>query len=376
MSSLRVFRASLMKEFRIWRRNPRMIAMVLLLPLLFWGAFTILMGGIYSMGIDAALVVEEDSPGFYTNALIDMLQEPDPIPPSLRIAQMDRTTAETLFQNGDVQLVIIIPDGFEEALKNNQSTSIEIMINNIHEDMTKNLRMPVIRKLDLFYQKYLPGSSPVTFRYVPSMEQTFPRLAYMAWTLSIYSIMFTSLLTAGSSMTREFEHGTLQEPVLSMHSPVSIYFGKLMVAVLISHIGVPFFIILPFLAYGVLPFCNSLAFLSLTVMLALFSSALGLILGSAVRTSVYMVPLSSFIALFYWFGGGGIAPLQQITGGQSGLMWLFAPVSDVYRSLITMFITGSLTFYLMDIAIIGVSAIGLMFLAPLLAQRIADRALQ
>ncbi len=369
--ALRVLQASMTKEIRIWKRRPRMIAMIIMLPLLFLGAFSILMGGVYTMGIDVALVVEEEHPGFYTNALIETLSEPDPIPPSLRLTQMDAETANTLFQNGEIQLVIIIPAGFEQAIKNNQSTSIILKINNAHEDMTKNLRMPVFRKLDQFYQEYLPQSAPVSFEYVPYQEHTFPRLAYMAWTLSIYSIMFTSLLTAGSSMTQEFENDTLCELIMSNQSPVSIYSGKLIVAVMISHIGVPLFFAFPFIAYGVWPFGNIFVFLSLTVPLALFSSSLGLMLGASLRNSVYVVPLSSLLALFYWFGGGGIAPLMQITNGLDSLFLIFSPLSSVYRSAITMLISGDLTFYLFDLATIGVFSMIMMIVAPILTMKIA-----
>ncbi|MHA2378275.1 MAG: hypothetical protein ACXADS_03290 [Candidatus Thorarchaeota archaeon] len=154
---VRVFKASLVKETKTWLRNKSRLIFVVAFPLLYYSAFLILMGGVYAgPGVDTALVVQEDNPGDYTNGLIEILGEPDEIPPSLNLIEMDSETASHRFENGDILLVITIPDGFEEALANNESISIQLQVNNAHEDMTKNLRMPVIRKLDIFYQTYLP----------------------------------------------------------------------------------------------------------------------------------------------------------------------------------------------------------------------------
>ena len=106
---------------------------------------------------------------------------------------MDAETANVLFENGEILIVITIPDGFEQAITNNISTSIHIQVNNAHEDMTKNLRMPMIRKLDLFYQTYLPDAALSNFDVELLNEFTPPRLAYMAWTIIIFGVSFGGL---------------------------------------------------------------------------------------------------------------------------------------------------------------------------------------
>ena len=161
---LRVLLSTMRKEYRILKRNKSKIGMVVLSPLMFWAGLSLLMGGVYSQGIEAGLVVLEENPGHYTNGLIDILGQHDDIPPSLLLLPMDEDTAKNLFDDGSLMLVIVIPDGFEDALASNQSTSIEIWTNNQHEDMTKNLRMPVIRKLDIFYHQYLEDEALVRVR--------------------------------------------------------------------------------------------------------------------------------------------------------------------------------------------------------------------
>ncbi|MFX1484326.1 MAG: hypothetical protein ACFFCP_14185, partial [Promethearchaeota archaeon] len=197
--SLRVIRASFIKELRVWRRNPQKLALVILLPLMFFIGFSMLMGGVYfGSGIETAVVIEEQNPGVYTDGLLEILAEYDPIPPRLDPIIMNAETANSMFQNGDILLVITIPAGFETAIATNQTTSISIQVANIHEDLTKNLRMPVIRKIDIFYHTYLLNDSLVDFEVKSLRPFTPPRLAYMGWTIAVYSVMFGGIFAAGS----------------------------------------------------------------------------------------------------------------------------------------------------------------------------------
>ncbi|MHA1905901.1 MAG: ABC transporter permease [Candidatus Thorarchaeota archaeon] len=367
---LRVLRASILKEIRIWKRNKTKLGLAVLSPLMFWAGFTVLMGGVYSQGIEAGLVVLEDNPGYYTNGLIEVLGEPDDIPPSLNLISMDEDTAQSLIETGDILLVIIIPDGFESALENNETTSIEIWVNNIHEDLTKNVRMPVIRKLDIFYQTYLPESSLVDFDYELLRDFTYPRLGYMAWTMSIYAVMFGAMFAAGSSMTQEFEDATFDEIELSNQSPIAIHSGKILVGSCIGYVAPPVLIVLGWLGYGVWPNGDVLIYLLLTYSLAVFSASIGVILGALSRHSVYVVPLAALSSLFYWIMGGGMAPML-LAGIQIDLVDNYSPISNAYRSLTTMFIDGVYTTLLFDLAVIGGFAIALLVIAPMIAIRLA-----
>ena len=369
---LRVIEACFIKELRVWRRNPRKLVLVILLPLMFFVAFTMLMGGVYyGSGVDTALVVEEQSPGLYTNGLIEILGQYDDIPPRLNPIPMDAQTADALFQSGDILLVITIPDGFENALVTNATTSIHIQVANIHEDLTKNLRMPVIRKLDIFYQTYLLNDSLVDFDIETMRPFSPPRLAYMAWTITVYSIVFGAIFAAGSAMTQEFEQKTMDELTLSNQPPQYIYLGKMLSAVVISYIAPPLLFLLSYLMFGVWPSGNFLVFLLLTFLLALFCSGIGIILGAMLRNSVFTVPIAALTGIFYWIVGGGIAPLE-IIGAPFGAFNEYLPISNVYRSLIRMFIDGNYEWLLVDLGIIGVFAVVFVIISPAIAYRAAQ----
>lgn len=368
---IRVFRAGIKKELRVWLRNKRRLGFVVMFPLLFYSSFLLLMGGVYAgPGVDTALVIEEQNPGVYTNGLVQILGEHDPIPPSLRIIEMNAETADVLFENGEILIVITIPDGFEQAVTNNVSTSIHIQVNNAHEDMTKNLRMPVIRKLDLFYQTYLPDAAISNFEVELLNEFTPPRLAYMAWTMAIYGITFGGLFLSGSATTHEFEQETLDELLMSNQSVHAIFMGKMLSGVILSYISVPAVLLIGWGFYGLWPQGNVLIFFALTLPLALYTAGLGVIIGAVARNSVYMVPLCVLGALFYWIVGGGIAPLS-LGGIGFEVLNEYVPFSNVYRTAIEMFVQGTYTYLLVDILVIWSFAFVFLIISPILADRIA-----
>lgn len=369
--SLRVVKASFTKEMRVWKRNKRKLSLVVLLPVMFFAAFTLLMGGVYyGAGVEVALVVEEQNPGVYTNAFIEILGEYDPIPPRLVPIVMDADTASRLFDDGGILLVIIIPSGFEHAISHNESTSIHIQVANVHEDLTKNLRMPVIRKLDIFYQRYLSQDARVTFEVENLRSFTPPRLAYMAWTISVYAIMVGSIFGAGSAMTQEFEQETWNEINLSNQSPHSMFLGKMLSGVAISYIAPPIILGLGFILFGGWPRGDILSYMILTLLLAIFCSGIGLILGAVFRNSVFIVPLAALSGIFYWIVGGGIAPLELV-GVTFGAFNEYIPISNVYRSLIRMFVEGSYGTIIIDLTVIGSFALVFTLLSPFIADRVA-----
>lgn len=368
---IRVFHAGVKKELRVWLRNKRRLGFVALFPLLYYFAFVLLMGGVYAgPGVDTALVIEEQNPGVYTNGLVEILGEHDPIPPSLRLIKMNAETADALFENGEILVVITIPNGFEEAVTNNVSTSIHIQVNNAHEDMTKNLRMPVIRKLDFFYQTYLPDAAISDFEVELLNEFTPPRLAYMAWTILIFGISFGGLFLSGSTTTHEYEQETLDELLMSNQSVHAIFMGKMFSGVILSYISVPAVFLLGWGLYGLWPQGTVLAFLALTLPLSIYSAGLGVIIGAVVRNSVYMVPLSALGALFYWIVGGGIAPLS-LGGIGFEVLNEYVPFSNVYRTAIEMFVQGTYTYLHVDILVIWSFAVAFLMMSPILADKLS-----
>ncbi|MFW9792896.1 MAG: ABC transporter permease, partial [Candidatus Thorarchaeota archaeon] len=211
----------------------------------------------------------------------------------------------------------------------------------------------------------------VDFEMVDFRLFTPPRLAYMAWTISVYSIMFGAIFAAGSAMTQEFEQETMDELILSNQPPNAIYIGKMFSGVVISFAAVPLLFLLSYLLFGVWPNGDILTFFSLTFLLALFSSGIGIMAGAIFRNSVFVVPVAALGGIFYWIVGGGIAPLGLV-GVTFETFNEYLPVSNVYRSLIRMFVEGTYTSLIVDLSVIGIFAVIFLIISPVITDRLTE----
>ena len=183
--------------------------------------------------------------------------------------------------------------------------------------------------------------------------------------------MFGATFAAGSAMTQEFEQETRDEIILSNQPPHAIYIGKMLSGVVIGFTAVPVLFLLSYILFGVWPNGDILTFFSLTFLLALFSSGLGIIAGAIFRNSVFVVPVAALGAIFYWIVGGGIAPLGLV-GATFEAFNEYLPVSNVYRSLIRMFVEGAYTSLVVDLSIIGIFAVVFLIISPIIADRLAE----
>ena len=196
-----------------------------------------------------------------------------------------------------------------------------------------------------------------------------PRLAYMAWTITVYGIMFSAMFLAGSTVTQEFEQKTLDEIELAGRSPYAIYMGKMLSSILVSYLVPPILFLLSYLLFCVWPMGDVLVFIALTFPLAIFSAGIGLISGAVFRNAVFVVPVAALGSIFYWITGGGIAPLELV-GVSFGTVNEYLPISNVYRSLIRMFVEGSYSSLIIDFGVICVCAVILMIVSPIVTDRI------
>ena len=94
-------------------------------------------------------------------------------------------------------------------------------------------------------------------------------------------------------------------------------------------------------------------FIALTLPLAVFSAGIGIIAGAVFRNAVFIVPV-------------------ELVGVGFGTVNEYLPISNVYRSLIRMFVEGSYSSLFVDLGVICIFATLLMIISPIVADRITQ----
>jgi ABC-2 type transport system permease protein len=243
----------------------------------------------------------------------------------------DIDAADRLLANGDVGLVLVIPDRFQERLLSGQPTAIQALVDGTFPQRARTVQgyMEAINAIASgemqvgFVSKRLGVSSEramqllqplrleVRYLYNPELRSV--------WNVSASMMMFILIMTApllaALSVVREKETGSIYNIYASTIQRVEFILGKLLPNVLISFGNA---LVLWFMAlwYFGAPFKGSIPFfLMATLMYVICTSSLGLLVSMLVRTQqaalMIAVILSVIIALQF---SGMLTPVSLLTG--------------------------------------------------------------
>jgi ABC-2 type transport system permease protein/ribosome-dependent ATPase len=243
----------------------------------------------------------------------------------------DIDVADRLLANGDVGLVLVIPDRFQERLLSGQPTAVQALVDGTFPQRARTVQgyMEAINaiasgEMQVGYVSKRLGVSSERAQQLLQPLRLEVRYLYntelrSVWNVSASMIMFILIMTApllaALSVVREKETGSIYNIYASTIRRIEFILGKLLPNVLISFSNA---LVLWFMAiwYFGAPFKGSIPFFLLaTLLYVVCTSSLGLLVSMLVRTQqaalVITVILSVIIALQF---SGMLTPVALLTG--------------------------------------------------------------
>ena len=265
--------------------------------------------------------------------------------------------ADRLLANGNVGLVLVIPERFEERLFSGQPAAIQALVDGTFPQrartvqgyieainaiasgelqvgyVSKRLGVSTARALQLLQ----PLRLEVRYLYNPELRSV--------WSVSASMMMFILIMTApllaALSVVREKETGSIYNIYASTIRRAEFILGKLLPNVLISFLNAMVLWLMAAWYFGA-PFKGSIPFFLLaTLLYVICTSSLGLLISMLVRTQqaalMIAVILSVIIALQF---SGMLTPVALLTGPN----WLLAhllPAMYYQNVVLGAFLKGS-----------------------------------
>ncbi|MFX1475075.1 MAG: ABC transporter permease [Promethearchaeota archaeon] len=345
------------KSLRSWRRHKIIIAIGIVSPFFFTFIFTQVFTFTGGSGFPLAVIVEEEPviPGSWTSRFLDTLDAKEGTIPYFDIFFPTLEEAETLFAQRQIFVIVWIPHGFEENLTLGQPVTIRARINNIHEDLSKNIRLGLESRIWRFVQLYQldTGNQPgITFTPTSIYETELPRPSYMIWGVLVWVTVFTSLFYGGTLGAEEKDKKTMTELTMSHHGLIYARMGKTLATMIISAACISLLLVLNLVMYGI-TFPDLLSFgLFWVVFLCLtfLFSLLGVIYGLKVG-DFRLVPVPAIlISLTLWVVSGAINPLEFSVGAE---VFRFLPTAAGIRILTAVIFQRGLQYFLESVIILG-----------------------
>ncbi len=285
----RIFRSIVLKEFyHIWR-DPQTLVIILLLPLLmlilFGYAITLEMRNIETVIID-----RDHSPA--SRAFLDEVSSVDFF--EIVARDIDDKEIETYFRKREARCVIIIPQRFEQSLKNAFSTPVQLIIDATDPNAANYIHNYLSQISMRFNLKQNP-LAPVTFNivprlfYNPDMKSSY---FFVPGLVAVILLLISTLLTS-IAIVREKEMGTMEQILVSPVHPFQIILGKVIPYVAIGYL-ISLMILIVAHFWFLVPVAGSLWMLNLSLILYLLC---GLSIGLFISTITDKQQIAMMVAL-------------------------------------------------------------------------------
>lgn len=369
--------AEFLKSFKSWHRYKIIIAVGLVSPFFFTFIFTQVFTFTVGTGFPLAVIVEDQpvTPGSYTALFIETLNAKEGTIPYFEVYFTTPEQAEILFSQRQIFVIVTIPSGFDDNLTMKQPVLIHAKINNIHEDLSKNIRLGLESRIFQFITQYQlntddrPGITYTSDR-VYAIE--LPRANYMIWGILVWVTVFTSIFYGGTIGAEEKDKKTITEITMNKHGLIYSRIGKTLATVLISAICIAILLILNFVMYqvtfpSIFSFgCFWFVFLCLSFPFSLLGVSYGLKVGD-----FRVVPVPAIlISLTLWVISGSINPLEFSVGAE---VFKYLPTAAGIRILTAVIFNRGLQYFTEALFIIGSwLIIGLIVLVIIITKNLRE----
>lgn len=314
MNSIRIVWAIARQQLALALAQPFSSAIVIAVPINFLLLFVLfaLSGGF------APISVWQELPSPQGQAMVEALRNSSTFQVHVVPSPAD---ARHSLANQDVVATIGIPAGFDE---NRGKTTLQVTINNLNEDFAGDIRRGLPLAIMRFSEANPTNPLPVRIDEHDAYRSTVSFLDYIAVSIEAVALLLGGLLLGGLAMAREWEADTIKELLLSAVPAWTVVVGKLagaFVGAMLSGASV----LVVVLALGVRPEAWG-ELVGVMVALTVVFVALGMAIGSQLRSTWAVIPLAFALGLPLFFISGPFGPISWGTQASATVARVFPVV--------------------------------------------------
>ncbi|WP_019548491.1 ABC transporter permease [Streptomyces sulphureus] len=288
-------RALVAKDLLVSRRNPVFFLLGVVVPLMFVLLYAFIVGAATTAPIGFAVESQGPQTQKFMQTIRSMQSEDGD---AWEIRTTDPDEARKLYESGETVGVITIPASFESDMEKGRAKT-EVLTRNINSDITKNLNLRMQDAIGMVQQaEDSDHLVAVKEQNRWSTDMSFTR--YMGASLLMFAILYASMVNTGTLIAREWEERTAKTLVLSPKGWWPLVIGKwltafIQTAITMVLVGGVLWLALDYPVHRLGP--GSWGPL---LLFFLYGSALGVLLGVALRRSLPLVPIAAVVTLVHF----------------------------------------------------------------------------
>ncbi len=306
------FTGTLSKDMKQWARDRQALFAPLLLPIVLMFIATVLFG---FGGDQWNIGLVDKSGGSYSASLTQAVEDSDSnITPYFNIVTRDQNEAQRLVEDGRVHLVITIPEGFDEAIANGQTPTLETSVYNINTDMMKNARLRLDRVIQDWGAEL--GQSPITIDQITTRPDDIWRRSFIGGSAVVLAVMVGAALNSALIIAREWEHRTTKELQLAPRARTGVIAGKIVAGLLAGMVSTAITLLFATTIFGLrIPPERIPMLLLYAGLVAIGFAGLGIAIGAWLKDYRAVQPLILVTLAGSFFAAGGFSSVPTLPAG-------------------------------------------------------------
>lgn len=347
---LTAIRSIVAKDLKISARNPAMLVLSIIVPVVFIFLYSL----VAQVSFTNPIAIANDSDGQYSDQLVEKMKEMRSVDGSyFEVLTTSPEKALEKYKNGDVAGMIEIPESFDESLDKGKTPVVNLRVRNMNADTTKNLELRLSHAVYLFQEDLAPDQSIDVVNSYSKFDQDVSFKWYTGIGLLVFAVLYASMVNTGMLLTREWEDRTAKELILTPSNFSSLILGKwttsfvqtlistlLVLVVLISMLDFPLTRI-------------NITFVFWLFILFLLGASIGALAASTIKKTLPIITLSALIGISVYLISGNESSIRGFAyGGFVEPLWKVAtyiPVTDITNQLRLIIITGGSSFNIISL---------------------------
>nr|WP_300149273.1 ABC transporter permease [Propionicimonas sp.] len=302
------------KNLRQWSRDRQAMVGPMLIPLVLMA----LCGVLFGFGGDdwpIGLVNNDDGPqaAAFATEITELHSNSSPY---FNVVTTDADEAQRLVDEGRLQLVITIPDGFDATLTAGGVPVLETQVFNINTDMMKNARLRLDRAVLDFATNHVPGTTPITITQTTTRPDDVWRRSFIANSAVILAIMVGAALNTANMVAREWERRTAKEIRLAPRPLGPLVAGNLIAGLVAGLVNTLLTLLVAVTIFGVrIPLDRVPILLMIGTGVAIACAGIGIAIGAWLRDYRSIQPLLMVTFAGSFFAAGGFSSVATLPTG-------------------------------------------------------------
>lgn len=355
------------KDWLRFSRQPFLVVVSVVMPLVFIFFYSIIVPS--SSTAPVVVAMEDDSPA--AQRFLQTLREIHSQEGAYyEIVTTDPKQAHAAFDSGHAFGLIVIPASFETDLANGQAR-VELHLNNINSDYSKNLRL----RLDYAVRQF---NDALTGKMMQIEETTWlPRdpvmQDYISTSLLLFACLYSAMVNTGLQVASEWNDRTVKTLLLAPASRSALIAGKVLAGLGQSLLSIALVTLVLVLGFHFRPVGSLWAIAGIMCVVMLLGAGIGAMAGVASKQTLAVTSMLIAVSVLIFLISGNEDSLRGLAwSGPIVALWQFSrilPTTYAFLAARSLLLTGDATTLGRDLIIVLLTTIVVMAGAANLLRR-------